>query len=51
MSSRLKKFCLLVSVLDVKDVPTVRLESHLDVLCEGDGGVTVDGDFWSERGQ
>jgi hypothetical protein len=28
----------------VQDLPSVSLEPHLDVLGEGDGGVTVDGD-------
>lgn len=38
----------LVTVLDVEDVPAVRLESQLDVLGEGHGGVTVDGDFYRQ---
>ena len=35
----------LVTLLDVKNVPSVRLVSGLDVLGEGDGSVTVNGDF------
>jgi hypothetical protein len=35
----------LVTLLDVENVPSVRLVSHLDVLSEGASGVTVNGDF------
>lgn len=40
-----EKLHSLVTVLDVEDVPAVRLESHFDVLGEGDSGVTVNGDL------
>ena len=36
---------VVVTVLDVQDLPSVRLEPHLDVLGEGTGGVSVDGDL------
>jgi hypothetical protein len=40
----------LVTVLDVKNVPAVSLESHLDVFSEGDSRVTVNGDFYRKLG-
>lgn len=36
---------VVVSVLDVQDLPSVRLEPHLDVLGERTGGVSVNGDL------
>ena len=36
---------VVVSVLDVQDLPAVRLEPHLDVLGERTGGVSVNGDL------
>lgn len=36
---------VVVTVLDVQDLPSVRLEPHLDVLGEGTSGVSVDGDL------
>jgi len=36
---------LLIAILDVQDLPAIRKIPLLDVLCEGDGSIAINGDI------